>query len=323
MESSPTNPNHITPALYKWAESLIDRSNDTRLSIVSYEEAKDILNPGITKYEARPLSPEAVFAISSAAIGDTEFSKFVQDLQTARLDSQSPGTLLRLINGRLKVPKQGVLLTTDHERILDIAVARNALYCAIGDENIASQSGIIINEATTLLKYDEAWIVDYLRMTGHVYLTRPKSKSAESFGLTETESEKFNKRMLYKLLHDVHDLGKENKSILMAAAVTGSTAKRIMRGEQLVGFELPEVPAVTTEVVSKFFRLAVPISMYLPNIKDNRQWYSIRQISSIFHQEQLDEVVEDLGAAMAEMSSLEVFYKGNIVNLGRAAVANA
>ena len=305
----------IASSLYTWGGDLVAKHGDSHMSLVDEPTAREIINQQCVELPARPASVDEVFAYSSAFIGKREFSGLVEAIKDHRLATGHP--VMNVVKGRLSVRNNGVLLTTDHQNIMDLAIAKNAYYCAIGDSQLASQSGIIVNEATTLIEYDGQRMTDILRMTGNVYLNRPRSKSAAKYGITPEISDAFNMKMLRAILQDVHDLDREGKSMMMAAAVTGSTVVPTERG-----LEIPEVQDATINLVCKYFRFIVPMSFYLPNREAGLPWYNLRPIDVAMRDTHIHETVQDMGGALSEMSGLPVYYMGQPAKLGRTVVSS-
>ncbi len=312
----------IVLSSYLWAHSLKDRHSDGNLDVVSLEEAREILGSSSVKIEANPLAPQQVFDYTAAFLGKEEFSNFVGDIKSFQLDNGWPA--ISAVSGRLRAPKQGVVLTTDHENIMDIAIAKNGIYCAFDDPELASQSALIINEAAALLTYAGVPIIDIMRATGDVYLTRPgNSDSAKRFGIIERLSQPFNRRMLNELIRDSRLLAKQNKSMLLAAALTGATAKKNPPQGPTQEIILPNVDPVTAHLMLKYFRFALPISMYIDNLKKGKRWYDLRPINVFMRESQIDETINDMGGALSEMARVPVYYKGRQSKIGSKMLESA
>jgi hypothetical protein len=304
-------------SLDNWAQSLIARHGNNHLTLIPYDPNNEYQSIDLVKLGPDKPSIDQAFQHGCAAIGRENFAPFMGDIKRLQDGSKHSYGAMRLIRARLGVKNNNVALTTNHVDLMDLALAQTALYRALEDDSIANQSGIIVNKAMTRIAYDGLPVVDLLRKSGSIYFTLPRSASAESFGITEEDSVSFNRRMGRQLASDLRELTNEGKSMLLSVAMSGSTARRSVEPY----LEIPRIESTTEKFVLSRFNFVIPMSLYMPNLSQGKEWYKLHPPTKLSSGSDVDTLMETLSADTSELTGQPVIYKKYSV-MGRSAISS-
>lgn len=296
-------------AFDEWAESLLLRNGSGRISILPYSPEDSYQQIDVVKAEALRPRIETIFEYGCAAIGKRAFPDFVEDLRNQSNNPGQPGSMLKTIEGRLAVPKQNVALITSHADLLDIGVAQAGLFCALENTAITDQNAIIVNKLITRLTFDGIPAVDLLRASGNVYFCLPRSGSAQEFEINEETTDWVNGKMLKVLLRDMHNLYKENRSMLLTVAPSGSTAKRTTDpvSGNLKNLEIPQAHQTTVNIIQRHFNFLLPVSLRIGREPDSSKWH-IGAFNSVKELEHFNEVMQELANQTADLYKTAASY---------------
>ena len=303
----------VEQALDNWAESLILRHGNSDFSLIPFDPGNEYQRSDVVKIGPDTPNVEEVYRNGCIAIGPGQFGPLMGDIKRLPDAGGHPYGAMRQIKSRLGVKNHNVALVTNHVDLMDLAIVQAALYRAMEDDEIAYQSGIIINKALTRVAYHGHPVIDLLRKNGSVYFNLPKS--AGKYGITAEESSAFNRRMGGQLGHDLRELNESGKSMLLSVALSGSTVIRHANSY----LEIPSIDSPTEKFTLGRFGFILPVSVYLENIKSGKDWYILNPPRILSSHLETDDLMEDLAAETAELSGKPVLYK-NFSVIGRSAI---
>lgn len=316
METLTETDKRLEQPLEEWAVSLIERHGYGDLSLLPYNPENESQRTDVVKLEPWQPSIERAYEVGCMAIGPENFGPIMGDLRGLKDCFGYPHGAMRQIKSWLGVRDHNVIVTTNHVDLLDIAIAQTALYRALEDDDVAYQSGIIVNKALSRIAYKGTPVVDLLRNNGGVYFNLPKS--AHKFGITSQESTDFNRRMIARLSKDLKKLSDSGKSMLLAMALSGSTA---IRDDELY-IQIPDVDTPTEKLViggSGRFRLVLPIAIYYANILAGKDWYVISHPEVLGGSASVDRLMEEMAATTSGLADRPIVYK-NFSVMGQSAI---
>jgi hypothetical protein len=302
--------------LDSWAESLIERHGRDQLSLIPYDPSNPYHSPDFLK--AEPDNPNLADAAHRGrqAVGPANFGPFFGDIK--RLPDQGGHSYgaMRHLKSWLRSRNHNVALVTNHADLMDLPLAQTALFRALEDDAIGSQSSIIVSRTMTRLAYQGVPVVDMLRKNGSVYFTMPRTSSAEKYGIQEDESVNFNRRMGKQLANDLRQLKIQGKSMLLAVSLSGKT---LDRSDGSV--TMPDYEPTTAKLILNRFNCVLPMSIYLDNLTQNKDWYRLHPPQVLGSQKDMDQLMELLALDTVDLSGENVRYAGRQY-LGKIALKN-
>lgn len=300
-------------ALDEWAASLIERHGNGYLALLPYDPENEYHRNDVVKLEPKNPSIRTAHEDGCTAVGAKNFGPLMGDLRRMPDAYGHPYGTMRQIKSWLGVKNHNVAITTNHVDLIDIAIAQAALFWALEDDDLAYQSGIIVNKALTRISFRGIPVVDLLRNNGSVYFNLPKS--AAKYGITAEESTDFNRRMGRRLGNDLRTLQRSGKSMLLALALSGSTAKALEDSY----LQIPDVDSATEKLILGRFRFVLPLAMHCANIPKDKDWYAIGDPVVLGGPADVDRLMEEMAAVTSALAERPVLYK-NFSAMGRRAI---
>lgn len=217
---------------------------------------------------------------------------------------------------------KNTLVVTSHINFQEFGYVRGLRHLVKRDRSNIDRCGVVLNRLMTRQMYRDKKLVQHFTALGNVYLSSPRSASAEKYGIP-TGAANLTNALFKKVVRADLDRG----GLELDAALTGSEVKlKLDDNGNLSHYLIPEVHPSSSNLIGEFDN-ALGIALVGPPILDEWQMH----ISELLDVQELlkthttaevtDMIYSDLSTALEKFTKKDVIYTKIAAQVGRSALA--
>lgn len=344
FDSSPQN--QFYESSKRWMESLKVRHDpygyiDILDNDVERYPFQDIRNALIPAYQPSPqeiadagskkyLQDMIISGMSTDAdsiMGEGYFDRFVSALGHPSTQTNDPELGLKIIAGRLAVPRQNTATVGWHPNIMVLPVYAAAIPAAfsrsefLGEEfdlfDFNRQSLMPVNPALAVASFKGQPAMENISKFCTQIKIPPPTQSGKQYGMPRPLRKSMTEKAKNAQQEYLSNLYAQNKSAHLTIDPTASTIEPIEKDGILAAIRRSPVNRLARAMILEEFRFVIPITMMLNG--RGSDWY-IGQFKSLRQEQDFDKLVKELDCQTEELAGTKVVVKFAEREIGKVAL---
>lgn len=317
----------------QWVESLISRFDPERrlLDVLDHDTERyphqKVGNAFVPSYQpslrevreaggSQVLQNEIISRLTSDSdqvMGDGGFDLFTDSLLASSQHETKQEISLRILAGRLAVPRQNVAMVAYHPNIMALPIYAGAIAAALNRSDFmegkfdlfkfSKQNLILPNPALSVASFKGIPVMEYLSMFSTQVQTPPGSRNTLGYydPLLRRELSRASKQSLDSYIKMLHA---DNKSAVLTIDPTSSTFDTIIENGKISALRRKPIHRAVRAKIMEQFPMAWPMTMALnPHLGSN---WRIGTPTTVRRETHFDEMIEQLDRWTEEITGAKI-----------------